>query len=238
MEWGLDFIGSAAMMALLSPARRKCALPTAAATSYTTTFVSDENPLSETGKWLNGQTDGLDWRDFQISGGFGCAAHTSSEPPPPYDDSIAQLKTTVVALSANHYIQGVVHKASGYSPSGTHELGLFVRMAITAHGARGYEAYVNHLNNHTVVRWNGTVNDFTPLDGSNIRAIQVPADGDVVRMEASGSTISFYQNSILITQITDTTYTTGQVGLQSYLAFGGGGTASSYSYSSIIAGNL
>ena len=34
---------------------------------YTTNFSGAENPISEGGRWLNGQTDGLDWTDVRTT---------------------------------------------------------------------------------------------------------------------------------------------------------------------------
>jgi hypothetical protein len=207
-----------------------------AASSFFTTFPLTENPLSESGKWLNGATDGIVWQDFKTLNSLACAGHTSSTSPPPYDDAIAQLKTSAIALPVNHYIQGVVKRAGGYNPAGTHELGLFVRMTITANNVTGYEIYVSTSASHTLVRWNGALNDFTALASGNISAVTVPADGDIVRLEASGSRISFYQNGLLRTQVTDTNFATGQSGLQSYMV--SGGTPESYGYDSITSGAL
>jgi len=37
---------------------------------YATTFSRAENPISEGGQWLNGQTDGIDWTDIRTTPGF------------------------------------------------------------------------------------------------------------------------------------------------------------------------
>lgn len=205
-------------------------------TAYTTGFSTTQNPLSENGIWLNGHTDGLVWQDFKALSGVACAGAASSTLNPPFDDAVAIVKSSAIALAANQYIQGVVRRAGGYSPGNTHELGLFVRGACTANNIRGYEAYLNHTGNHSVVRWNGPINDFTVLGGENISAVTTPADGDVVRLEATGTTINFYQNGLLRTQVTDSTWTNGQSGLQSYMI--AGGTPESYGYDSITTGNL
>lgn len=213
----------------------------AVTTAYTTSFTTTENPLAEFGIWLNGRTDGLVWQDFKALSSVACAGAASSTVNPPYDDAIAQIKTSAIALSANQYIEGTVFRAGGYSPGNTHELGLFVRMAISANSARGYEAYLNHTGNHSVVRWNGPLNDFTVLGGENISSVTTPANGDLVRLEVTGQspniTINFWQNNNLRTQITgETVWGSGQSGLQSYMITGG--TPESYGYDTITTGNL
>ena len=201
---------------------------------FSTTFPDDENPIGA--DWLNGEADGLGWRNFKTIGGIACAAHTSADPTPPFDDAIAQVKSSVIALPANHYIEGIVKKVGGYNPGVTHELGLFVRFLISANSASGYEAYLNFSGNHTLVRWNGPLNDFTPLASGNISTPTTPDDLDVVRFEADGTTISFYQNGNLRTQVTDSDFATGQTGLQSFMVVGG--TPESYGYYSITTGPL
>lgn len=205
-------------------------------TDYFTEFIDAGNPLSESGKWLNGLADGLDWKDFQAIGGIACAGGTSSTSPPPFNDSVAQLKSSFLSLPANHYIEGKVLKAAGYAPSGTHELGLFVRLTVTAHSITGYESYMNQAGNHEVVEWNGALNDFTPIASGNIHTPSVPVDGDIVRLEARDSTISFYQNGILCSQVTNPDFATGQTGLQSYMD--STGTNASYGYYWIRTGLL
>src|SRR5260221_3225667 len=50
---------------------------------YTTTFSRAENPISEGGKWLNGQTDGLDWNDVRSTPGFAFGTEIGGNRPHP-----------------------------------------------------------------------------------------------------------------------------------------------------------
>lgn len=208
--------------------------PATASSDFTTSFSVTENPISQGSKWLNGADDGANWLNFKTLSGVACAGANSSTTPPPFNDSICQLKSSVIALPADHYVEAVVFRQVGYSPGNTHELGLFVRMSITNGVARGYEAYVNHSNNHTIVRWNGALNDFTSLAPAGTPT--VPVTGDVYRMEAQGSTIRFLQNGTLVSSVTDSTWTNGQTGMQSYLI--AGGTAENYGFTSFKTGPL
>src|SRR5436309_4657318 len=63
---------------------------------YTTNFSRAENPISEGGRWLNGQTDGLDWTDVRTTPGFAFGTEIGGNRPAPqrYDDSTALLKGT------------------------------------------------------------------------------------------------------------------------------------------------
>lgn len=196
--------------------------------------LATENPLSQSGRWLNGATDGLDWTDFQDTGAVACAAAFSSTSPPPYNDAIAILKTAAFACNADQYAEATVHVAPGYNPVGTHELGLFVRGTLTAHSMIAYEAYRGMGASHAVVYWPGPLNSFTPLGFPGTPP--VPQDGDIIRLEAQGTTIRYLVNSVLITSVTDSNIATGQPGMQSFVV--SGGTLASHSLSSFRCGNL
>ena len=58
------------------------------AQSYSTAFPLSEGPISEGGKWINGQTVGLDWNNVYTSGGFSGGVVPSSTP---YADPAAIL---------------------------------------------------------------------------------------------------------------------------------------------------
>ncbi len=44
-------------------------VPRALANTYTTNFASTENPISQSGIWVNGGAVGLDWNNVQTTGG-------------------------------------------------------------------------------------------------------------------------------------------------------------------------
>src|SRR5712692_8700467 len=64
--------------------------------TYTTNFPLAENPISEAGKWLNGQGDGLDWTNVRTTPGFAFGTELGGNRPEPqkYDDSTALVKGT------------------------------------------------------------------------------------------------------------------------------------------------
>jgi hypothetical protein len=198
-------------------------------TTYTATFALTENPMSESGSWTNGLAVGLDWNNVQTKSGnaFGTAFTPNS-----YADNIAHLS----GFPANHYIEGVVHRAGGYNPAAVHEIELLCRFFITAHNARGYELLIDTAGNSQIVRWNGALGDFTPLSatGTGLGAI---ADGDVIRLEVSGNTITAFKNGVQRLQATDTTWGTGNPGIGMF-SRGGDGVLSHFGWKSISAGPL
>lgn len=200
---------------------------------FATDFLISENPLSQGGIWKLGATDGLDWIDWQSTGSVACAAAFSADPAPPFNDAVAVLKTSGFTCNPDQFVEIVVHVVPGYSPPSTHELGVFVRANLSAHSMTGYESYVSIAGSHSLVRWNGALNDFSPFFSGSPSP---PAESYVHRLEAIGNVISFYQNGVLISSATDSNYPTGQPGMQSYVV--SGGTFDSYSVKSFHCGNL
>ncbi len=200
-------------------------------TSYTTAFPATENPISEGGIWLNGGTDGLDWTDCQTASGL-LGATSIELAPPPYNDSIACLKSSFLAVNPRQYAQATIHRAGGYTFG--HEALLFVRMTLSAHVASGYELLWSTNGGLVLVRWNGALNDFTPLEDSTPGLAN---DGDVLRLEADGSTITAKINGSTEFTWSDSTFATGQPGIGNN-PWQSGADFFSYGWSQYTAGNL
>src|SRR5207302_6427155 len=78
---------------------------------YSTNFPRAENPISEGGKWYNGQTNGLDWANVRTSPGFAFGTEIGGSRPEPqkYDDSTALLEGT---WGPSQTVQGTVRSAN------------------------------------------------------------------------------------------------------------------------------
>lgn len=178
--------------------------------SYTTTFSSTQNPISESGRWSNGAAVGLDWHNCASNGTLGFGHQTNAAN---FDDAIAIMTGT---WAANHYAQGTVVNSFGGAISGSPEVEVHVRRAMSAHSATGYEfnmALSGATNGYvTIVRWNGALGDFTTLDqhtGSQYKAVT----GDVLKLTAVGTTITAYVNGVQVAQATDATFASGTPGM-------------------------
>src|SRR5262249_27620972 len=104
------------------------------------------------------------------------------------------------------------------------EVELRLRTTITAHSITGYECiYAARTVNPYVqiVRWNGPLGSFTPLDSQTGPGLH---DGDVVKCSINGSTITTYINGVEIFHVTDTTYATGSPGIGFFLQDDGSDT--------------
>ena len=134
---------------------------------YTTNFSRAENPISEGGRWLNGQTDGVDWTDVRTTPGFAFGTEIGGNRPAPqrYDDSTALLKGT---WGPNQTAQATVRSVKPNQDGKVwEEVELRLRSSISPHHCTGYEimfrcskipkAYCN------IARWEGPLGKFTML---------------------------------------------------------------------------
>jgi hypothetical protein len=201
--------------------------------SYSTSFPATENPISESGAWINGQTDGLVWRDVRTTPGlaFGTQPGTGA---PPYDDSTAIVRGP---WSPDHTAQATVRIVNA-SAVGQREVELRLRSTITASSATGYEVLcnVNTAPNYgiQIVRWNGPLNSYTYID--NTAALNC-VDGDVLKATIVGDppTISVWRNNQLQLQAADTNANPPTTGGPGIGFWNEGATSSDYGFSAFAA---
>jgi hypothetical protein len=196
------------------PARLPAVAPLGLPTSYTTTFPTDENPINESGFWIQGGTVGLDWTNMKSLSGDAQASTINTG----FNDNIAHLNPAKHAIPADHRVIGTISRAGGYAPTDSHECELLLRWLITANSARGYEVTFPFANSTQVqvVRWNGALNDFTVLTGTQTNGGNI-ADGDTLEARIIGSTITAFHNGVQVYTVTDTTWTTGNPGLGAFV---------------------
>lgn len=202
--------------------------------SYSTNFSVTENPISEGGKWISGKAVGLDWSDVATSPGFaygtesGVAAGSQK-----FDDSTAILTGV---WGSDHSVEATVYSVN-QNDAISQEVEIRLRSALSAHRNTGYE--INFRCSKTdkaymeIVRWNGSVGDFTYLlhkDGSQYGV----TTGDVVKATIIGNKITVYINGSQVAQTTDNTFTTGNPGMGFYL-LGTTGVNQDYGFSHFMA---
>lgn len=201
--------------------------------SYSTNFPATENPLSDSGKWTNGKAVGLNWNNVQTVPGRAFAADFVGVPSR-YNDPIAHLNTS---FTGNQYAQGTVYRVPGYrNLIDKHEIELLLRFQITASSARGYEILWGQDGEIFVVRWNGPLGNYTPLNGIPDSPSRVAVDGDVLRAEITGNVIKVFRNGVLMVTATDSTFSTGQPGIGFWPT--AGSSLASYGWKSFQAGSL
>jgi hypothetical protein len=201
--------------------------------SGTFEFAAVENPLGS--PWRNGAADGRDWRNMQSGSDNAYGVGAS---PTEFDDNIACL----TGYNANHYIEGTIFCAGGYSPAINHEIELHVRCTIATGSITSYEFLMNTSGNYQVVRWDGALNSVnfgitvTEFNGGPTGRMCV--NGDVVRVEVTGSNFTMKLNGTTLATWTDSTYSTGGPGIAAFWRVDGSIVPSSLGFSRVVVGNL
>jgi hypothetical protein len=215
-------------------------LPTACTSAgthqtYTTNFPLTENPISEGGKWANGQTVGLDWANVRTRSGFafGTESGTARTAPQKYDDSTA-LVTGIWGPSqtAQATVRTVNQNDKTYE-----EVELRLRSTLSAHRATGYEILFRCTKTAKaycqIVRWNGPLGSFTYLNTAEGSQYGV-GNGDVAKATIVGNLITAYINGLQVLQATDNTYTNGNPGIGFYIE-GASGVDGDYGFTRFTA---
>lgn len=218
---------------------------TPAGTAFQTSFTATEDPISESGKWVNGLAVGLDWNNVKTASGNAFGSSDAFYLVTRYADDIAHLSTSYRTFSPDQYVQTVAH-VDAHDGGGAHESEHLLRFAITANSARGYEVMWGRTGYISIVRWNGPIADFTTIFETNLPGIGVPVDGDVLRSEIEGvgaaTVIRVYKNGAEISgspisvNIGGTIWDDGQPGLGFWPV--DGSIASDYGWASYETDNL
>lgn len=176
--------------------------------SYSTDFPLNEDPISEGGNWINGGTDGIDWYDVITRNGVAYGAVS------------AGMYTDPTALLAGAWGRNQIAKAKVYSRNQTEshyqEVEIRLRSTLTAHSCTGYEVFWRCLKTQNayaeIVRWNGSVRDWTSLQKHTGPQYGVK-DGDLVEATIVGNVIKGYVNGAEVISVTDNTYIAGNPGM-------------------------
>ena len=176
---------------------------------YTTNFPLTENPISESGKWINGGVAG--WLNVRTTPGHVFGSGMSSGCP----DNSASCNDPTAVLSgtwgANQTVQGTVYVNPSLGTSCCHEVELRLRTTITANRITGYEINCSVSANGylQLVRWDGALGNWRQLNEASTSCV----NGDVLSATANGSTITVYKNGVQQFVQTDATYSGGSPGV-------------------------
>ncbi len=183
--------------------------------SYATNFPLTENPISESGNWINGGTVGLSWSNVRTTPSLAFGTESGSGG---YDDSTAILAGN---WNADQMAQGTVHTAN-QNAGIFEEIELRLRTSVSAHDITGYEFNFRALasgNTYVqIVRWNGSLGSFSILASTPGPGIR---DGDLIKGTAVGNTLTAFVNGVQILQTTDSTFPMGNPGLGFFNQGGG-----------------
>lgn len=169
---------------------------------YKTIFPLTQNPISESGHWISGQSAGSNlWADIQTNGVMAFGPQGLNIPNT-FGDATAVLTGT---WNPNQEAIWQI-KIPGTVPSGCcHEVEGRLRTTISALSITGYEVLINVSTGQTygiqVVRWNGANGQYVIIGGNN-GSIAQGHDGDIIKATITGTSpavIKVYVNGVLAT---------------------------------------
>jgi hypothetical protein len=179
--------------------------------TYSTSFPLAESPISEKGNWINGSKEGLDWGYVSTTAG-----QTHTHPgTAPYADATALLTG---AWGSDQMASATVGNIADACQSDTcyPEVELRLRSTLSAHMCNGYEITFSLKQNAKayliIVRWNGPLGDFTYLFNKSGSEYQAKT-GDIIKATVVGNVISAYKNGVLMGQVTDNVFKSGNPGM-------------------------
>src|SRR5262249_14614676 len=150
--------------------------------AYNTAFPLQENPISEGGKWIGGQSAGRNlWGDVQTKENF---AFGVSEPTK-FGDPTAILAGL---WGPDQTVSGVVRIATTPTGQCCREVELRLRATISNDGITGYEAYCSVMPVAPychIARWNGPNGRYCNIDSST--PVIYAVDGDVLTAKVTGT---------------------------------------------------
>ena len=186
------------------------------AAQYSTTFPVAENPVSEGGRWLNGQADGLLWADCATTNGF---IWGSDNRGVAYADPTALVAGK---WGSNQTVTATVKVLDPPKGNGCcSEIELRLRSLISANTNRGYEVLFSMYpeNDYVqIVTWHGP----RGVEGVGFNYINTtkghgaPVTGDVLSASISNSTIRVFKNGSLILTGVNTEWSDGNPGVGFY----------------------
>jgi glycine cleavage system regulatory protein len=172
--------------------------------TYSTNFPLTENPISEGGNWIGGQSAGGNlWGNVETTAGqaFGVTEPTS------FGDPTALLTGT---WGASQTAEGTVRIVSAQPAYGAHEIELRLRQTISPSTITGYEVYCSLVSGNAychVASWGGPNGAWVNLDdclGNDVSLYL--RDGDVLKGTVSGTNpvvVTAYVNGAQILQVED-----------------------------------
>jgi hypothetical protein len=195
--------------------------------SYSTQFPLDEDPISEGGAWLNGRKDGIDWIDIVSKNGvaygevsrMGVPERRAEQgdivddaPEGDYDDPTAVLTGE---WGPNQLAKAVVFSRN---PTDAYyqEVQIRLRHTMRPSFCSGYEVFFRCLKTEAayaeIVRWNGTVGDWTSLQ-RHVGVQYGVEDGDEISASIVGDVIKGFINGVEMITVVDDALTSGAPGI-------------------------
>jgi len=195
---------------------------------HKTNFPLAEDPISEGGNWVNGQTLGLDWADVVTAPGLARGKNSSA----PFDDPTALLTDM---WGPDQMVEATVYSINP-TEKYCQEVEIRLCSSLSPHLCTGYEILFRCLKTANayaeIVRWDGPLGKFTYLSQNKGAQFGVAA-GDVISATITGSVIKAYINGRLVATAEDGAYSSGNPGIG--FNYGCGETYGDFGFSSFKA---
>ena len=161
--------------------------------SYSTRFEADEDPISEGGMWLNGQTDGIDWVDCMTqNGGEVCGEVSRMTVAERRAEQVHDEATGGEELTAGDYDDPAAVLTGEWGPNQHGKATVFCRNPTERVLPGGRDPPAQRDRRPTaapatrcssgrsrptrgyaeIVRWNGPIGDFTSLAAQGRRRVR------------------------------------------------------------------
>lgn len=169
--------------------------------SYSTSFDSTENPISESGRWAKNASNA--WTVVRTTGGNAVGTQAGND----YDDSYAIFQTD---YGADYKLTAIVYRSASISAA-NHEVELNVRFADDADSVRGYEVLLNKDGSVQCFRWNDSFGSFTEITASGTNSMGSVPDGATFEVRISGDTITMGYHETGGTAVDQCTFDIGSI---------------------------
>lgn len=181
-------------------------------TTYTTTFGSTEDPISESGAWSKNASNA--WAQVKTSGGNALGTQgEGTNSGNDFNDSYA-IKTGT--WGADYELDAIIFR-SGSISTANHEVELNGRFVDDADSVRGYEVLLNKDGTIQCFRWNDSFGSFsaalTPTGSDSVGSVP---DGARLKVRYQGDTITVYYSSDGSTPTQTCTFDINEVGAPKY----------------------
>jgi hypothetical protein len=200
--------------------------------AYSTSFPLAENPISESGNWINGDAAGLDWSNVETTAALAFGTESGSAG---YDDSTAIL---VGLWNPDQMVQATVHTVNQRTDPVFEEVELRLRTTIAPHSVTGYEINFRCTSDGSqyvqIVRWNGSFGRFAYVSRTTGPGLH---NGDIVKATISGRMITVFINGTKILEGWDATYKSGSPGI-GFFQQGAAGVNSDFGFTSVAAADM
>lgn len=198
---------------------------------YETSFLANENPISEGGIWQNGAVGGtMPFDNVMTSGGKALAANYVVDDE--YTDASAILDPAIYPFGPDHWVEITIFREPGYTNTNSHEVIIALRGTVNVDGPFYYPHYhlLFTMGGGFQLFWlNGVYETFSELTSqAHNGGINNLVTGDVIRGEIQGTQIRVYlydalnQVFVLKYSATDSHIATGSPGMMFFVRAGAG----------------